>query len=65
MKNLLVIAFILFKSSIIGQELSDKEIINKAVAFLKVNEKDVLSDKICLKALPNQKEKLIEKYRWL
>lgn len=59
MKNLLVIAFILFKSSIIGQELSDKEIINKAVVFLKVNEKDLLVDKICLKALPNQNEKVI------
>lgn len=59
MKNILVVALFLFTSSFFGQELPDKEIINKAIKFLKVNEKDLLADKICLKVIPNQKEKVI------
>lgn len=59
MKNILVVTLFLFTSSFFGQELSDKEIINKAIGFLKVNEKDLLTDKICLKVIPNQKEKVI------
>lgn len=59
MKNVFIIAFVLFTSSIIGQELANNEIINKAISFLKVNEKDLLTEKICLKALPNQNEKVI------
>jgi hypothetical protein len=59
MKNILVIALFLFTSSFFGQELSDKDIINKAIGFLKINEKYLLSDKICLKVIPNQKEKVI------
>lgn len=59
MKNILVVTLFLFTSSFFGQELSDKDIINKAIEFLKVKEKDLLSDKICLKVIPNQKEKVI------
>lgn len=59
MKNIVVVTLFLFTSSFFGQELSDKDIINKAIEFLKVTEKDVLSDKICLKVMPNQKEKVI------
>lgn len=59
MKKLLFVVLFLVSNSFFGQELSDKEIISKAVAFLKVNEKDLLADKICLKALPNQNEKVI------
>ena len=59
MKNILVITLFLFTSSFFGQELSDKDIIKKAIEFLKVKEKDLLSDKICLKIIPNQKEKVI------
>ncbi|WP_310377397.1 hypothetical protein [Flavobacterium sp.] len=59
MKNIVVVTLFLFTSSFFGQELSDKEIIRKAIQFLKVAEKDVLSDKICLKVIPNQKEKVI------
>lgn len=59
MKNIVVVTLFLFTSSFFGQELSDKEIINKAIEFLKVKEKDVLSDKICLKVIPNQKGKVI------
>lgn len=59
MKNILVVTLFLFTSPFFGQELSDKDIINKAIEFLKVKEKDLLSDKICLKVIPNQKEKVI------
>jgi hypothetical protein len=59
MKNILVVTLFLFTSSFFGQELSDKDIINKAIEFLKVKEKDLLSDKICLKIIPNQNEKVI------
>jgi hypothetical protein len=59
MKNILVVTLFLFTSTFFGQELSDKEIINKAIEFLKVNEKDLLSDKTGLKVIPNQKEKVI------
>ncbi|OYX83844.1 MAG: hypothetical protein B7Y83_10145 [Flavobacteriales bacterium 32-34-25] len=59
MKNILVVTLFLFTGSFFGQELSDKEIINKAIGFLKVNEKDLLTDKICLKVIPKQKEKVI------
>jgi len=59
MKNILVVTLFLFTSSFFGQELSDKDIINKAIEFLKVKEKDLLSEKICLKVIPNQKEKVI------
>jgi hypothetical protein len=59
MKNILVVTLFLFTSSFFGQELSDKDIINKAIEFLKVKEKDLLSDKICSKVIPNQKEKVI------
>jgi hypothetical protein len=59
MKNIVVVTLFLFTSSFFGQESSDKYIINKAIEFLKVKEKDLLSDKICLKVIPNQKEKII------
>ncbi|WP_269226781.1 hypothetical protein [Flavobacterium eburneipallidum] len=59
MKNILVVALFLFTSSFFGQELSDKDIIKNAIEFLKVKEKNLLSDKICLKVIPNQKEKVI------
>lgn len=59
MKNILIITLFLFTISIFGQELTDKEIINKAIEFLKVKEKDILSNKICLKGIPNNKEKVI------
>jgi hypothetical protein len=59
MKNIISIALFLFTSSIIAQELSDIEIINTAIKYLKVDEKDLLSDKIGLKVIPNQKEKVI------
>ena len=59
MKNIVAVTLFLFTSSLFGQELSDKDIINKAVEFLKVKESDLLSDKICLKVMPNQKEKVI------
>lgn len=59
MKNILVVTLFLFTSAFFGQEQVDKEIINKAIKFLKVNEKDLLADKICLKVIPNQKEKVI------
>lgn len=59
MKNILVVTLFLFTSSFFGQELPDKEIINKVIEFLKVNENDLLRDKICLKAIPNQKDKVI------
>ena len=59
MKKILVVSLFLFTRLFFGQDLSDKDIINKAVEFLKVKEKDLLSDKICLKVIPNQKEKVI------
>ena len=59
MRKILVVSLFLFTSSFFGQDLSDKDIINKAIEFLKVKEKDLLSDKICLKVIPNQKEKVI------
>jgi hypothetical protein len=59
MKSILVVTLFLFTSSFFGQELSDKDIINKAIEFLKVKEKDLLSDKIGLKIIPNQNEKVI------
>lgn len=59
MKNIIAVTLFLVTISFFGQESSDKYIINKAIEFLKVKEKDVLSDKICLKVLPNQKEKVI------
>jgi hypothetical protein len=59
MKNIVVVTLFLFTISFFGQESSDKYIINKAIAFLKVKEKDLLSDKICLKVIPNQEEKVI------
>ncbi len=59
MKNIVVFTLFLFTSSFFGQELSDKDIIKKGIEFLKVKEKDLLSDKICLKIIPNQKEKVI------
>ena len=59
MKNIVAVTLFLFTSSLFGQELSDKDIINKAIEFLKVKESDLLSDKICLKVMPNQKEKVI------
>jgi hypothetical protein len=59
MKNILVVTLFLFTSSFFGQESSDKEIVNKAIDFLKVKEKDILSDKICLKVIPNQNKKVI------
>jgi hypothetical protein len=59
MKNIVVFTLFLFTSSFCGQELSDKDIIKKGIEFLKVKEKDLLSDKICLKIIPNQKEKVI------
>jgi hypothetical protein len=59
MKNILTVAVFFFTSSFFGQELSEKDIINKAIEFLKVKEKDLLSEKICLKVIPNQKEKVI------
>lgn len=59
MKKILVVTLFLFSSSFFGQELSDNDIIKKAIEFLKVKDKDVLSDKIRLKVIPNQKEKVI------
>lgn len=59
MKNILVVTLFLFTSSFFGQELSNKDIINKAIEFLKINEKNLLLNKICLKVIPNQKEKVI------
>lgn len=59
MKNILAVTLFLFTISFFGQESSDKYIINKAIEFLKVKEKDLLSDKICLKVIPSQKEKVI------
>ncbi len=59
MKKILVVGLFLFTRLFFGQESSDKYIINKAIEFLKVKEKDLLSDKICLKVIPNQKEKVI------
>lgn len=59
MKNIVVVALSLFTISFFAQESSDKFIIDKAIDFLKVKEKDLLSDKICLKVIPNQKEKVI------
>ena len=59
MRKILVVSLFLFTSSFFGQDLSDKDIINKAIEFLKVKEKDLLSDKIFLKVIPNQKEKVI------
>ncbi len=59
MRNILVLVVFFFTTIFLGQEQSDKDIVNKAIQFLKVNEKDLLSDKICLKAIPNQKDKVI------
>lgn len=59
MKNILLLIVFFFTTIFLGQEQADKDIINKVVKFLKVKEKDVLSDKICLKVIPNQKEKVI------
>jgi len=59
MKNIIAITLFFFTSSFFGQDLSDKYIINKAIEFLKVKDKDVLTEKICLKVIPNQKEKVI------
>jgi hypothetical protein len=48
MKNIVVITLFLFTSSFFGQDLSDKDIINKTIEFLKDKDKDVLTEKICL-----------------
>jgi hypothetical protein len=59
MKKLFFSVLFLVSNSFFGQEFSEKEIINKVVTALKVNEKNLLVDKICLKAISNQNDKVI------
>ncbi len=59
MEKLFFAVLFLVSNSFFGQEFSEKEIINKVVTALKVNEKNLLADKICLKVIPNQNDKVI------
>jgi len=57
MKKTIFITLFLFSLLAFGQELTDKELIVKSIEFLKVNEKDLLTEKATLKIY--QKEKII------
>jgi hypothetical protein len=57
MKKIIFITLVMFSLLAFGQELSDKELIGKSIEFLKVNEKDLLIEKVTLKTF--LKEKII------
>ncbi|WP_299066087.1 hypothetical protein [uncultured Polaribacter sp.] len=57
MKKTIFITLFMFSILAFGQELTDKELIGKSIEFLKVNEKDLLLEKVTLKTY--QKEKII------
>lgn len=57
MKKTIFITLFMFSLLAFGQELTDKELIEKSIEFLRVNEKDLLEEKVTLKTF--LKEKII------
>ncbi|GAA3787910.1 hypothetical protein GCM10022271_20690 [Corallibacter vietnamensis] len=55
MKQTIFITLFMFSLFTFGQELTDKELIGKSIEFLKVNEKDLLIEKVTLKTFPKEK----------